>query len=174
MPLELYDSVCQCDAATAPSCVCVCVCGSRFGVGGVGCASWLGATTRALIHQAELSLGRALIGPCQWSGRWRSLSGQDRRFGSVWATKCLCPRTCVHAQTHTHTHNKILLPQQIAQTRLFIKGRACVLSRGGITTPAALGVDTATYHLTNRPFALIESHVYKHKKPRPPTTVQGE
>lgn len=84
-------------------CVCVCVCGSRFGVGGVGCASWLGATTRALIHQAELSLGRALIGLCQWSGRWRSLSGQDRRFGSVWATKCLCPRTCVHAQTHTHT-----------------------------------------------------------------------
>lgn len=58
-----------------------------------------------------------------------------------------------------HTHYKILLLQQIARTSLFIKGRERVLNREGITTPAALVDDTATYSLTNRPFALNESHI---------------
>lgn len=67
--------------------------------------------------------------------------------------------TYTRTHTHTHTHNKILLLQQIAWTSLFINGQECVLNREGITTPAALVDDTTTYSLTNRPFALNESHI---------------
>lgn len=66
---------------------------------------------------------------------------------------------CTHTHAHIkRAHYKILLRQQITQTSLFISGE-CVYNREGIAPPAALVDDTATYSLTNRPFALNESHI---------------